>query len=71
MSKAQKPAKDSDEERFGEVIKYYDSLDDEGWAAEDEAAFNDPNNAVMVIPKELVPAVRKLLAEHSEQQTLS
>ena len=71
MSEARKLAKGSDEERFGEVIKYYDSLDDEGWAAEDEAAFNDPNNAVMVIPKELVPAVRKLLAEHSEQQTLS
>ena len=71
MSEARKPAKDSDEERFGEAIKYYDSLDDDGWAAEDEAAFNDPNNAVMVIPKELVPAVRKLLAEHSEQQTLS
>ena len=47
------------------------ALTDEEWAAEDEAAFNDPNNAVMVIPKELVPAVRKLLAEHSEQQTLS
>ena len=71
MSEARKPAKDSDEERFGEVIKYYDSLDDDGWAAEDEAAFKDPNNAVMVIPKELVPAVRRLLAEHSEQQTLS
>ena len=71
MSEARKPAKDSDEERFGKVIKYYDSLDDEGWAAEDEAALNDPNNAVMVIPKELVPAVRKLLAEHSEQQTTS
>ena len=71
MSEAQKSPKDSDEERFAEVIKYYDSLDDEGWAAEDEAAFNDPNNAVMVIPKEFVPAVRKLLAEHSEQQTLS
>ena len=71
MSEARKPAKDSDEERFGEVIDYYDSLDGEGWVAEDEAAFNDPNNAVMVIPKELVPAVRRLLAEHSEQQTLS
>ena len=60
-----------DEERVRKVIDYYDSLDDDGWAAEDEAAFNDPNNIVMVIPRELVPAVRKLLAEHSEQQTTS
>ena len=60
-----------DEERVRKVIDYYDSLDDDGWAAEDEATFNDPNNIVMVIPRELAPAVRKLLAEHSEQQTLS
>ena len=67
MSEARKPAKQSDDERFGEVIKHYDSLDDKRWAAEDEAALNDPNNAVMVIPRELVPAVRKLLAEHADQ----
>ena len=55
-----------DAERVRKVIDYYDSLTDEEWAAEDEAAFNDPNNIVMVIPRELVPAVRKLLAQHAE-----
>ena len=68
MSEARKPAKASDDDRYAEVIKHYDSLTDDEWAAEDEAAFNDPNNIVMVIPRELAPAVHKLLAKHSEAQ---
>ena len=57
-----------DAERVRKVVEYHDGLTDDEWAAEDEAAFNDPNNIVMVIPRELAPAVRKLLAEHSEEQ---
>ena len=66
MSEARKPAKYVVDRRYDELIKYYDSLTDEEWAAEDEAAFNDPDNIVMVIPRELAPAVHRLLAEHSE-----
>jgi hypothetical protein len=32
--------------------------------AEDEAAFEAPNQTFMEIPNELVPAVRELLARH-------
>ena len=57
-----------DAERVRKVINYYDSLSDEEWAAEDEAGFTDSNNVVVVIPRELLPAVHKLLAEHSEAE---
>ncbi len=66
MSEVRKPAKYVVDHRYDEVIKYYDSLTDEEWAAEDEASFNDPNNVVVVIPRELLPAVRRLLAQHAE-----
>ena len=68
MSEARKPTKYVVDRRYDEVIKYYDNLTDQEWAAEDEAAFNDPNNVVVVIPRELLPAVHKLLAEHSEAE---
>ncbi len=54
-----------DAQRVREIIKYHDSLTDEEWIAEDEVAFENPNNTVMVIPTELVPAVRELLARHT------
>lgn len=52
-----------DEARVKAVIAHYDSLTDEELAAEDEAAFEDPEMTVMLVPNALVPAVRKLLAE--------
>ena len=53
-----------DEERVHRVLERYDSLTEEEAVAEDEAAFEDSTQTVMEIPKELVPAVRALLAEH-------
>lgn len=53
------------EERMQSVLKYYENQTDEEAAAEDEAAFNDPRTTAMIIPKELVPAVRRLLARHA------
>ena len=52
-----------DAERVREVIEYYDSLTEDEWIAEDEAAFALEGHTVMVIPHHLVPAVRDLLAE--------
>ena len=54
-----------DEERVRGIIEHYDSMTDDEWAAEDEAAFEDPSQTVMVIPNHLVPAVRALLSESS------
>ena len=55
-----------DEERVERLLQHYDSQTEEEAVAEDKAAFEDPTQTVMVIPNELVPAVRALLAERSE-----
>ena len=54
-----------DEERVQRVLQHYDSLTEDEAVAEDEAAFEDSTQTVMEIPKELVPAVRALLAEQA------
>ena len=52
-----------DEARVHDLIEHYESRTDDELAAEIEAAFEDPSHTAMVIPNELVPAVRALLAE--------
>lgn len=54
-----------DEERVRRVLEHYKGQSDAAAAAEDEAAFAEQGQTVMVIPNELVPAVRTLLAGHS------
>ena len=44
-----------DEERVRRVINYYESQTEDEAVAEDEAAFEDPGQTVMLIPNELVP----------------
>ena len=51
-----------DEARVHDLIEHYESRTDDELAAEIEAAFEDPSHTAMVIPNELVPAVRALLA---------
>lgn len=53
-----------DEERVRRVIAHYEEQTEEEAVAEDEAAFEDEMLAVMEIPKELVPAVRKMIAKY-------
>ena len=52
-----------DEARVHDLIEHYESRTDDELAAEIEAAFEDPAYTAMVIPNELVPAVRALLSE--------
>lgn len=52
-----------DEERVRDIIEHYDGQSDDELAAEIEAAFEDTSQTVMVIPNDLVPAVRELLSE--------
>ena len=54
-----------DEERVRRVLYHYESLTEDEEVAEDEAAFEDSNQTVMTIPKELVPAVRALIADYA------
>ena len=53
------------EERVQRILRHYDSLSEDEFAAEDEAALEEATQTVMEIPNELVPAVRTLLAERA------
>lgn len=55
-----------DEERVRRVLHHYESLTEDEEVAEDEAAFEDSASTVMTIPKELVPAVRALIADYAK-----
>ena len=51
-------------EEVEEVRKYYDAQTEEEAAAEIEAAFRSREVVVMTVPWELVPRMRKMIAEH-------
>ena len=52
------------EERARKVLKHYEEQTEEEAVAEDEAAFEDPSQTVMVVPNNLVPEIRELIARH-------
>lgn len=52
-----------DEQRVRRVLAHYESQTDEEAVAEDEAAYEDSTQAMMEVPRDLVPAVRELLAK--------
>ena len=53
-----------DEERVSRVLAHYEEQTEEEAVAEDEATFEDQTQTVMEIPKDIVPAVRQLIAKH-------
>ena len=53
------------ENRVREVLAHYEAQTEEEAVAEDEAAFEDSEQTVMIIPKALVPKVRELIAKSS------
>ena len=55
-----------DEERVRRVLVHYKPQTEEAAVTEDEMAFEDQTQTVMEIPKELVPAVRELIAGHQD-----
>ena len=57
-----------DEERVRKVISHYEEQSEEEAVAEDEAAFDDKNVAVMEVPKKLVPAVREMIAKYEAEK---
>jgi len=52
------------EERVRKVVEHYERQTEEEALAEDEAALEDPTQTVMEVPRELVPAIRELIAKH-------
>ena len=55
-----------DEARVRALIAHYDNLSDEELAAEDEAAYDDENMTTVVVPTELMPEIRRLLAAYKK-----
>ena len=53
-----------DEERVRKVLAHYEEQTEDEAVAEDEAAFDDPTQAMMEVPHKLVPAIRELIAKH-------
>jgi hypothetical protein len=58
-----------DEQRVRRVLKHYQEQTEEEAVAEDEAAFEDSTQAVMEVPKELVPTIREIIAKHKRSGT--
>lgn len=53
-----------DEARVRRVLAHYEEQTEDEALAEDEAAFEDQGQTFMEVPKDLVPAVRELIARH-------
>ncbi len=54
------------EDRVQRILQHYELLTEEEAVAEDEAAYEDSTQVVMEVPRELVPAVRALIAGHAQ-----
>lgn len=53
-----------DAERVRRVLAHYEEQSEDEAVAEDEAAADRPDYTFMEVPRELVPAVRELIAKH-------
>jgi type II secretory pathway component PulC len=53
-----------DEERVQRVLAHYETQTEMEAVAEDEAVYESPDQPLVSVPRELVPAVRELIAKH-------
>ncbi len=60
-----------DEDRVRKVLAHYEEQTEEEAVAEDEAAFEEPKETVMEVPKELVPTVRDLIAKRRRAELVA
>lgn len=61
MEQSQLPA-GWDAEHVRRVLEHYETLSDDEALSEDEASFAQPRGTVMEVPRELVSAIRGLIA---------
>lgn len=47
-----------------QVLHHYEQQCEEEAVAEDEATLEQPNQTVIEVPRQLVPAIRELIAKH-------
>jgi len=59
----QKLPRRRDEERVRKVLEHYENQTEDEAVAEDEAAYKAQGQTVMIVPTELVPAIRQLLGQ--------
>ena len=50
------------------MLAHYEEQTEEESMAEDEAAFEDSTQTVIEVSKELLPAIRELIAKHKESR---
>jgi hypothetical protein len=55
-----------DAQRVKNLIDYYEGLSEDEQVADDEAAAEREGEAVVTVPEELLPAIRRLLASHNK-----
>jgi hypothetical protein len=55
-----------DEARVRRLLSHYESQTEEEPVADNEAALEDDSQALVLVPKELLPEVQKLIARHQE-----
>ncbi len=55
-----------DEARVERLLSHYEKQSEEEAVAEDEATLANKHFALMEVPHEIVPAVRKLIAKHKK-----
>lgn len=53
-----------DEARVKKLLAAHEALTEDEQVAEDEAAHDEGRHTVLVVPAELLPAIRQLLASH-------
>jgi hypothetical protein len=61
-AKTQKFPPGWNEERVRKVLAHYENQSEDEAVAEDEAAFEAEGQAVMIVPTDLVPAIRQMIA---------
>lgn len=66
--KQSKFPQDWDDERVRRVLAHYEQQTEEEAVAEDEASFEDTTQAVMEVPRELVPTIRELIAKRQTRR---
>lgn len=54
-----------DESLVQRLITHYEQMDDDAMVAEDEAAQEAEGQTLMVVPTDLVPAVRELIVRNA------